>query len=87
MKEHKPEFYDRFKDLVENDRILLGCLSTGKEVDVKKVKDLGVEQIRIINSFEEEGFNIEIPPTVHELWYHLAEKIEENQNHGLKQFR
>ena len=75
-----------FRELVENDRIILGCMSPTKEIDVPKLRNLCKRQFELVDEFRKEGYQILMPPSVHETYQHTTQKIEENGGHGLGKF-
>ena len=80
------EYQSDFRKMIENDRILLGIMSSSRKVKIEKIRELSRDQLTIIERFGEKGFEIKIPPTVHELYAHLEEKIRANNGYGLKQY-
>ena len=75
-----------FKELVENDRIILGCMSSSKKIKVQMLKELCKRQYELVDKFRHMGYEIMMTPSVHELYQHLPQKIENNNGEGLKKF-
>ena len=75
MIEHVPvQHQENFRKVMENNRVILGVMSSGQKVDVKKLAKLCEEQqTLILKGFP--GHKIYFPPTVHELFAHLPMMI------------
>lgn len=71
---------------MENNRVILGVMSSGQRVDVKKLANFCEKQQELILKTGFPGHKVLFPPTVHELYAHLPSMIAENKGYGLKQF-
>ena len=80
------EFRPRFKEFVENNRIVMAIMASSRKVKVDKLKDLCNRQLDIIQSFNEDKLEVKLPPTIHETFIHLPEKIKANDSRGLSNF-
>ena len=54
-----------------------------KEIDVPKLRKLCKRQYGRVDKSREQGYEILMPPTVHETYKHTTQKMEANGGHGL----
>lgn len=75
-----------FREMIENDRIILGLMSSSKKIHVSKFKELCRRQFVLLDEIGSEGVEIVLPPNVHQTYNHVPQRIKDNNSEGLKKY-